>query len=94
MKGATIMTRGNITETTSLNDANRCVRVVGNRVVEIETRAVAAKVWLAVGHVSEPLPTGRRLRAPIEITDSGSTEHDAITNLCRRIELLYAGKHW
>jgi hypothetical protein len=64
---------------------HRQLRVVSNRVVDLETRQIHDALWLAVALVSDPLPTGPHLASPIELVESGTTEQEAVSNLEQRI---------
>lgn len=63
----------------------RDIQIVGRRVVKIQTQCIAESVWVASGHVSDPLPTERWLSSPQEFSSCGSTEQEAIERLKRRI---------
>ena len=70
---------------------HRDLQVMAGRIVDIETRHVGESLWLAIGRVSESIPTRRRLETPIEITETGRTEDEAVFNLRSRVALLTRG---
>ncbi len=68
--------------------ARRNLVVIANRVVELETRHIADATLVAIGRVSEPLPTRPSPQSPIDVTETGHTEEEAITALRHRIEAM------
>lgn len=66
----------------------RDLRVIGKRVVRIQTKQLAEATWVAIGHVSTEIPTGMHLAQPVEIRATGHTESEAINALKQRISRL------
>jgi hypothetical protein len=64
---------------------HRDVQVVAGRVVQIRTQHIGDSFWLATGWISEALPTGPRLRPPIELSATGQTELECVEELKRLI---------
>jgi hypothetical protein len=65
---------------------NHNVMVVAGRVVRIQTQHVGESNWVATGHLSESLPTRKRLASPMVVSATGRTEEQAIEALKQLIQ--------
>jgi hypothetical protein len=61
------------------------VMMIGGRVVKVQTQHVGESCWIAIGVVSEPVPTGPRLARPESVSARGATEADALQALRRQV---------
>ncbi len=64
----------------------RDLKVIGDRVVRLETRQLSETTWSAIGIVSPKIPTGKYLSRPVEVRATGRTESEALDSLRHRIE--------
>jgi hypothetical protein len=72
---------------------HRDVIIVAGRVVSVQTRHVGEAYWVAVGYVSESLPTGKWLGSPDCLTATGRTEAQAIDALKQLIKYSKEGHY-
>jgi hypothetical protein len=70
---------------------SRTMRVIGERVVQFETRHLDDSIWVATAWVSQPLPARIDPCPPQKLVVTGPTEEAVIRTLEHQVEAMRCG---